>query len=146
MKLEDLSAATQATIRSWRFDRIVEKHEGPERWESFLGWSAHEFIEVDGAHVLLPVEAENLPNITVERSFTSADGRMMTILLKDTTLATYYKEEDEWWWAGFVAICERVGAEGVFVATLYHERFLVSNPSDGPGDGEEGSPATGSAS
>lgn len=137
MRFEDLSAATQATIRTWRFDRIIEKHEGPERWESFLGWCTHEFLSVDGERVLLPVEAENLPNITVERAFKSPDGRTMTILLQDTTLGTYYKEEDKWWWAGFVAICERVGVEGVFVATLYHERFLVSNPPDGSGGGDE---------
>lgn len=96
--------------------------------------------------MLLPVEEENLPHITVERAFTSADGRMMTILLKDTTLARYYKEEAEWWWAGFAAICERVGVEGVFVATLYHERFIVSNPPDGSDESDTATPATGQAS
>jgi hypothetical protein len=34
MKVADLSNETLAKIKIVRWDRIIEKHEGPETWES----------------------------------------------------------------------------------------------------------------
>ena len=36
MKLAELSPATIERIKSVRYDRIIEKHEGLEDWESVL--------------------------------------------------------------------------------------------------------------
>ncbi|WP_225226165.1 hypothetical protein [Komarekiella delphini-convector] len=36
MKLSDLSTETLEKIKLVRWDRIIEKHEGPESWESVL--------------------------------------------------------------------------------------------------------------
>jgi len=36
MKLSDLSAESLEKIKAVRWDRIIEKHEGTESWESVL--------------------------------------------------------------------------------------------------------------
>lgn len=126
MTFDELPEETKQAIRSWRFDRIIEKHEGPERWDSFLTWVGHDLIEAEGKYLLLPVEAKNHANITILRSYASPEGDSMTVFLKDTTLAEYYGPGNEMFWAGFLAICERPpGVEDVFVARVYHEWFIV---------------------
>jgi len=69
-------------------DRIIEKHEGPERWESTLKYADPEFIEIAGYPVLLPVDREHHPNITILRCIASEDHRTLTIFLKDITHVT----------------------------------------------------------
>jgi hypothetical protein len=56
MKLSDLSPEILEKIKSVRWDRIIEKHEGPEDWESVLRYYEPEFLEIEGRWVLLPVE------------------------------------------------------------------------------------------
>ena len=56
MKLSELSTSTQELIKSVRWDRIIEKHEGPENWGSVLKYYEPEFLEIEGRWVLLPVE------------------------------------------------------------------------------------------
>jgi hypothetical protein len=51
-----------------RWDRIIEKHEGPEDWESVLRYYEPEFLEFEGRWVLLPVERSRHLNITILRS------------------------------------------------------------------------------
>jgi hypothetical protein len=36
MKFADLSSTALEKIQATRWDRIIKKHEGPERWESVL--------------------------------------------------------------------------------------------------------------
>ena len=36
MNLAELSPQTVDRIKAYRWDRIIEKHEGPETWESVL--------------------------------------------------------------------------------------------------------------
>jgi hypothetical protein len=55
MKLENLSTETLDKIKSVRWDRIIEKHEGPENWESVLRYYKPDFIEIEGRWVLLPL-------------------------------------------------------------------------------------------
>jgi hypothetical protein len=43
MKLENLSTETLDKIKSVRWDRIIEKHEGPEDWESVLRYYEPDF-------------------------------------------------------------------------------------------------------
>lgn len=46
MKLSNLSDETLNKIKSLRWDRIIEKHEGPERWSSVLKYDRPEFMDV----------------------------------------------------------------------------------------------------
>lgn len=53
MKLSDLSTEALEKIKSARWDRIIEKHQGPERWESVSIYAEPEFMEIEGRWVLL---------------------------------------------------------------------------------------------
>ena len=43
-------------VKAVRWDRIIEKHEGPENWASVLEGYDPEFMMIEGRPVLLPVE------------------------------------------------------------------------------------------
>ena len=120
MKLSDLSQETLEKIKSVRWDRIIEKHEGPEDWESVLRWQEPEFLIIEGHPVLLPVEKSHHANITILRTIASFDGNSLTIFLKDTT---FYGDDP--FSAGYMAVCDRVADEGFFLTILYHEWFII---------------------
>lgn len=126
MKIADLSPEVIEKIKTIRYDQILEKHEGPWKWESEFEFSDPEFIEVEGRSVLLPVERKQHANISILRVSVSPDDKLMTIFLKDTT----YSSDPKWEWieAGYLAICEKMPGQDFYVATLYHERFIVENP------------------
>jgi hypothetical protein len=119
MKVADLSNETLAKIKTVRWDRIIEKHEGPETWESELRYGEPEFIEIEGRWVLLPVEASRHQNITILRTTWSADGNSLTLFLKDTTF------DDDMFVSGYMAVCDRPKGEEFFLAVLYHEWFII---------------------
>src|SRR5438874_765549 len=87
MKLAELPPQTIEQIKRYRYDRIIGKHEGPEEWESVLRYYDPEFLQIEGDDVLLPIGKEQHANITVLRCIKSADGRSLTIFLKDSTYA-----------------------------------------------------------
>ena len=133
MKVADLSPELLETIKAVRWDRIIEKHEGPEDWEYQLGYRSEyielteaddaEFLEIGGYFVLFPVARKRHPNITILRVIPSADGNTLTIFLKDTTYG------DGMFEAGYMSVCEKVKGEDFFLATLYHEWFIIEpNP------------------
>lgn len=124
MKLVDLSPETMEIIKQYRWDRIIEKHEGPETWSSVLKYYEPEFMEIDGRHVLLPVGREHHPNITILRVIVSDDDKVLTIFLTDTT---WY---DDPFWSGFVTVCEKLPGEDFYLATLYHEWMIIENPGN----------------
>ncbi len=119
MKVIDLSNETLAKIKTVRWDRIIEKHEGPETWESEFKYGEPEFIEIEGRWVLLPVEASRHQNITILRAIWSADGNSLTLFLKDTTF------DDDMFMSGYMAVCDRPKGEEFFLAVLYHEWFII---------------------
>ncbi len=75
------------------------------------------------ARLLLPIPRENHPNVTVLRCIEAADGSALTVFLKDTTHVP--RAEDERFAAGFLAVCERMPGESFFVASVYHEWFIL---------------------
>ena len=119
MQLSELSLETLEKIKSVRWDRIIEKHEGPERWSSVLEYYEPEFLTIEGRSVLLPVEKSHHPNMTILRTIFSQDGNALTLFLKDITY------DDDWSASGFMAVCEKVAGEEFFLATLYHEWFII---------------------
>ncbi|WP_449417701.1 hypothetical protein [Phormidium nigroviride] len=119
MKLENLSTEILDKIKSVRWDRIIEKHEGPENWKSVMRYSEPEFLEIEGRWVLLPVERSHHANISILRTIWSADGNSLTLFLKDTTY------DDDPFFSGFFAVCDRVKGENFFLAILYHEWFVI---------------------
>lgn len=123
MKLAELSPEALDKIKTVRWDRIIEKHEGPERWESVLRYYEPEFLMVEGHPVLLPVEQSRHANIMILRTILSADGRSLTLFLQDTTYGS------DWYEAGYMAVCDKVAGEDFFLAVLYHEWFIIEpNP------------------
>ncbi len=119
MKLADLSPAALEKIKLVRWDRIIEKHEGPETWASVLRYEEPEFMEVEGHPVLLPVDKSHHPNISILRSIWSQDKKSLTLFLSDTTF------DDDPFFSGFMAVCDLVKDESFFLAILYHEWFII---------------------
>ncbi len=124
MTISSLSAEAVEKIRAYRWDRIIEKHEGPEDWDSVLTYHDPEFLTIAGRPVLLPIGRDRHPNITILRSIVSEDGNCLTVFLKDMTHCTGPGEE---FYAGFMAVCDRVAGEEFFIAILYHEWFIIDN-------------------
>jgi hypothetical protein len=122
MKVSDLSSDTLSKIKAYRWDRIIEKHEGPFDWESEFEYSTPEFMMIDGRAVLLPIERSQHANITIIRTIWSADGNSLTLFLKDTTY------DDDWSSSGFLAVCDRVPGETFYLAVVYHEWFIAEQP------------------
>jgi hypothetical protein len=125
MSLSSLPDDVLDRLKAWRWDRIIEKHEGPEDWESTLRYTDAEFISIDGRDVLLPLDAEQRPNVTILRTIVSEDQQTLTIFLKDTTYVE--RQEDEFFMAGFMAVCDKFPGEDFYVAILYHDWFIVEN-------------------
>ncbi len=123
MRLADLSPEIIEKIKTYRYDRIIEKHEGPERWSSILEFYEPEFLQIDGEDVLLPIGSDQHPNVTILRTIRSVDQDVLIVFLKDTT---YY---DDWFSSGFMAVCERFPGERFLLATVYHEWFIFENPA-----------------
>lgn len=123
MKIADLDQNCLAAIKSVRWDGIIEKHEGPEDWESVLRWYDPEFMLIEGRSVLLPVERSRHDNITVLRTIWSADGNSLTLFLKDTTYG------DDWFTSGFMAVCDRMVNQAFYLAIVYHEWFIIEPSS-----------------
>ena len=125
MKLSTLSPHILERIKSYRWDRIIEKHEGPEDWRSELEYGDPEFMEVNGHHVLLPVRREQHPNITILRCIVGDDGQTLTLFLKNSTYV--HDPRDEMFCSGFVAVCDRFPGEDFYIAIVYHEWFIIEN-------------------
>ena len=119
MKLADLPPETLEKIQTVRWDRIIEKHEGPEDWESVFRYSEPEFMLIEGHPILLPVDQSHHANITILRTIWSNDGNSLTLFLKDTT---YY---DDPFMSGYMAVCDKVAGENFYLAILYHEWFVI---------------------
>ncbi|MHA1730809.1 MAG: hypothetical protein ACTSU5_02650 [Promethearchaeota archaeon] len=120
MKFADLSPEAIDKIKEYEYDYILEKHEGPSRWEWFLKHNDPEFTECDGRWVLIPQYDEWRPNLSVVRCIPSADGDALTIFLRDTTLDDDYPHMN-----ARVAVCVRVPGEEFFITILYHEATLI---------------------
>jgi hypothetical protein len=125
MNLESLSPDVLEKIKSYRWDDIIEKHEGPFNYGSFSRFSKPEFMRLDDFHVLLPVDREHHANISVLRCIQSADSNTLTIFLKDSTYVS--SAANEFFEAGYVAVCDKFPGENFYITILYHEWFMVDN-------------------
>lgn len=125
MKLSSLSSEVIEKIGSYQWDRIIEKHEGPESWSSVFRYYDPQFMVINGHHVLLPVDQVHHANITILRCIEGDNGQTLTLFLKDTTHID--NPDDERFRAGFVAVCDKVAGQEFFVAILYHEWFIIEN-------------------
>jgi hypothetical protein len=141
MTIKDLSPTILAALKNKRYDRIVEKHEGPETWDWQLPRSEErfeelknmfknsgfdfskdnhaEFMEIAGVNVLLPTGSDHHENMTILHHFFSEDRQKIVLYIKDTTY------DDGIWGAGFVAICDKYPNELFYIATLYHEWYII---------------------
>ena len=122
MKISELTEEVLERLKTRRFDRIVEKHEGPFDWGSQIEYELCNFVELNGQWVLLPIDAEQAPNVTQIHCYASADDQTWTLFLKDTT---YFKGDDEFWGAGYLAVCRKFPDENFYTAIVYHEWFLI---------------------
>jgi hypothetical protein len=144
MKLADLSEEKRQKIAKIRWDRIIEKHEGPEDWSCLVADDSDrvvfvnrpeydpftrqiedvpEFLIIDDRPVLLPIPRKYHPNVAICRTVWSVDGNSVTIFLKDTTFGS------DWFEIGFLAVCDKVADENFWLTILYHEWFVIEPDS-----------------
>jgi hypothetical protein len=117
MRLQSIPPDVRSRVAKFRWDRIIEKHEGPQDWGYLLKDDYVDFLRVDGFDVLLPVDKEKHANITIDRCIVSNDGKTLTIFLEDTTYETAM-------FAGYLAVCEKVPEHDWFIAIVYHECWV----------------------
>jgi hypothetical protein len=138
LKIEELSQETIAKLSQIRYDRIIEKHEGPFDWKSKFSeprklpkeYLEHypdynpidekpQFLTVGKHNILLPVGREHHSHITILHYFLSEDHAKLVIYLKDST---YYEDDLT---IGFMSICDLVEPENFYISTVYHEWFMT---------------------
>jgi hypothetical protein len=123
MKFAGISAATLQRIGLVKWDGIFEKHEGPYDWNWIFRTVEEgeeiEFLTIDDRPVLLPIYPEHYANVEILRTVWSADRNSVTIFLMDTT---YHQVSDQ---IGYLAICEKVVGEEFWLATIYHEWYVI---------------------
>lgn len=131
MRVADLSEDTIEKIRRCRYDRIIEKHEGPEQWDWLFRYGdPPELLEIDGYFVLLPLGRDHHPKLTILRLIVSEEQQVLTIFLKDAWYAEAYNvdPETDTSISGFLAVCEKFPGQNFYLATVYHEWLIVDNP------------------
>jgi hypothetical protein len=121
MRLADIPQQLQSRVARFRWDRIIEKHEGPEDWTYDFKDDYVDFLTIGGFDVLLPIDKENHANVTVERCIESKDGKTLTIFLHDRT---YDSDSEMDMFAGRLAVCEKVPEQNWFIAIVYHECWV----------------------
>jgi hypothetical protein len=120
MKVADLSRETLEKIEMIQWDSIIGNYEGPCSWKSIFKYSKPEFLMIDEHSILLPVDRNQHPNITILRTIWSADNRSLTLLLRDTTYCDDNPRDNK-----YMAVCNRMTGEDFFLAILYHEWFVT---------------------
>jgi hypothetical protein len=81
-----------------------------------------------GIHARSVAGKPNL-NITLQRCIPSQDEGVLPLFLKDTTYVD--RPQDEFLRAGFLAVCDRFPEHDFYVASVYHEWFMVDNRAGG---------------
>jgi hypothetical protein len=125
LKLSSLPSSVLQRVKAYKWDGIIEKHEGPFDYGECSRFTDPEFMVINGLDVLLPVGREHHPNIMVLRCIESTDGHTLTIFLKDTTYVQSPRRE--FLDAGYLAVCEKYPGEDFYIAIVYHEWFMVEN-------------------
>src|SRR3712207_5577994 len=114
MKLAELSEELMARISSYRYDSIVDKHEGPWSWASMLEHYDPEILDINGYAVLLPCSRDLHPNITILRTDLAANAQSLTVFLKDTSSVS--DPTSERFAAGRLVFCDRVPGSELYLA------------------------------
>jgi hypothetical protein len=128
MQLADLALDVLERLKHYRYDHIVEKHEGPWEYRWMLEAGELEFLHIEGRDVLLPIYEDRRPHIRVLRCIVGDGGSSLTIFLKDTTgLGDWFTEQDEVFQAGYLAVCDQFPGEAFYVTHVYHEWFMLQD-------------------
>ena len=128
--LSDLDAGLVARFADWELDRFWEKHEGPWRWADLLEWQDLGVLELGGYRLVLPIDREDLPNVSLVRALPAPDGETLVLLLLDPSARQRVGGDptDARFWDGRLVICCRVANSDVWVAVVFHEWYLTRGP------------------
>ncbi len=121
MKIQELTPELRSRVAKFRWDRFIEKHEGPEDWTYDLKDDFVEFMSIDGFDVLLPIDKLNHANVIIDRCLPSRDGETLTIFLHDRS---YYEDNGMDMLAGRLAVCEKIPEQNWYIAIVYHECWI----------------------
>jgi len=114
MKLSELSEEAREKIKSHSWNQIVGTPQGSSPWEFVLDFKNPELIEIEGYHVLLPMQKERVLRQTIQRCIPSADGNTLILSFQDLS----YGDDGE---PLFLAICDKLPGEDIFLTTTLYE-------------------------
>lgn len=138
----DIPAPILERIKQLRYDRILEKHEGPWNWSSALKYGdacilslTEKKADVIGT-VLMPFDERFLEDIEVTFCDTMPDGMgggKLLLFFVCPSLAGYDNAEGRnRQWSGFCAVCNRIPIddesteyEDFYVTVMLHETFFL---------------------
>jgi hypothetical protein len=139
--ISDIPTEILNTIKKLRYDRILEKHEGPWTWESALKYDNacivhfkdknETFVEFT---VLMPFPEHHKAQIKMVLCADAEHEEVKTIFFTCPSLAGYDETETNLQWCGFCAVCREVSIPGAgwfenaapfYVTVLLHETFLI---------------------
>lgn len=133
LRVADLPAPSRAWLIEQRYDRLVEKHEGPFSWKDEIEPGTYEvperdgtrrtvhpppaeFVTFDGHHVLLPIGSDHHANLQRLRVVPSVDDACLTVFMTDST-------DGEGPGMGRLAFCERSPDGRWYLCTVWHEWY-----------------------
>ena len=133
LHVADLPASERAWLLAQRYDRSLEKHEGPWDWEDQVEPEPYEvperggvrrtvqpvaadFVRVADRHVLLPVSADCHVHLRVLRVIEGDGGASLVLFMTDTTY-------DEGAGAGRLAVCDRAPDADWYLCHVWHEWY-----------------------
>jgi hypothetical protein len=125
MKLYDVPPDLLERVTALRYDGMFDKHPGPWRWEEEFRYSPPLLIDLGGYRVLLPVDRDPDSHIEALRVIPSADGRVLTIFLKHTSISNSPDPKWDWLDVGRLAVCFKLDDTDIYVAHVYHDWLVL---------------------
>jgi hypothetical protein len=139
--ISDIPTETLNAIKKLRYDRILEKHEGPWTWESALKYDNACIVQFKNKNqtfveftVLMPFPEHHKAQIKTVFCADAEHEGVKTIFFTCPSLAGYDETETNLQWCGFCAVCREISIPGTdwlenaapfYVTVLLHETFLI---------------------
>jgi len=120
MKLSELSEEVREKIKSHSWEKIVGTPESSNPWGFVLDFENPEILDIEGYHVLLPMQKERFSTQTIRRCIPSADGNTLILSFQDLS----YGDNSE---PLFLAICDKLPGEELFLTTTLYESSFVDS-------------------
>ncbi len=129
MKLSELSPEALQKISGYRYDQLIEKHEGPWNWSDCLKYEPPEFFPHEGFDLLLPIVADRNQYLSIHRLYHDPVQEVLTVFLEDSIYPEVYGYPAP---EPFLAVLFQVPGETFYLANFYHSMYRIALPEVRP--------------